>query len=254
MVHGRDALLHSLDLHERVDDVKSSLKLRLLNDSKPIDSGLWEWSVWVDGPGEELDRVKEVRYTLHPTFPNPVRTVTDRQSNFRLQSSGWGEFSILAQLMVSDGSAESLERWLRLEGRQEEAGDATRRRPRVYLSGSSIDRGFLRTIGAELEKQDVEVVTADDIAAESSFAESVTNAVSSSDVVAVLLSRGITNAAQYDIALARAGRKVVVPILLGKEVSPPALADLKAIHVATEDQSSQVADVLASRAKDAFFA
>ena len=41
----------------------------------------WKWWVWIDGPKEELDQIDHVVYTLHPTFPNPVRIVRDRSSN-----------------------------------------------------------------------------------------------------------------------------------------------------------------------------
>ena len=56
----------------------------------------WQWSVWLEGRAEELDAVKQVVYILHPTFHNPVRTITDRESQFRLDTSGWGTFTIHA--------------------------------------------------------------------------------------------------------------------------------------------------------------
>jgi len=233
------------------------MTLRLMNDSKPIKDSRWRWAVWVEGPAQELDQVKVVRYTLHPTFPDPVRTVTDRGSKFRLESSGWGEFSIMAHLTLTDDRVESLERWIRLQGREEEPGDVSRRRPRVFLSGSGIDRSFLSLVREELHKQDVDVITSDDvsISAASSASESSSNAVSSSDVVAVVLSRGYANTAQHDVAMARARQKIVVPVLLGPNATTPsALADLEFVHAESEGQSSKVADLLASRAKDAFFA
>lgn len=38
----------------------------------------WKWAVWIDGPTSELDDVVEVEYKLHPSFPRPVRIVSDR--------------------------------------------------------------------------------------------------------------------------------------------------------------------------------
>ena len=64
----------------------------------------WSWSVWLDGPHEALDRVKYVEYTLHPTFPKPVRAEGDRASQFKLSSSGWGTFTIHAQVVQKDGT------------------------------------------------------------------------------------------------------------------------------------------------------
>jgi len=66
----------------------------------------WTWAVWVDGPDEALDRIDFVEWTLHPTFPNPVRRVRDRDSKFRLETGGWGTFPILARVRMKEGTAE----------------------------------------------------------------------------------------------------------------------------------------------------
>jgi transcription initiation factor IIF auxiliary subunit len=41
---------------------------------------------------------------LHPTFPNPVRNVSDRASNFTLNASGWGTFEVGALVHLRDGT------------------------------------------------------------------------------------------------------------------------------------------------------
>jgi len=64
----------------------------------------WEWSVWVDGPSEELDAIDHVTYILHSTFRDPVRTNNDRSTNFRLTTSGWGTFTIGAKIVQKDES------------------------------------------------------------------------------------------------------------------------------------------------------
>jgi transcription initiation factor IIF auxiliary subunit len=63
----------------------------------------WEWAVWVEGPDEALDGIAFVEWTLHPTFPNPIRRIRDRASKFRLETAGWGVFTILALVQMSDG-------------------------------------------------------------------------------------------------------------------------------------------------------
>ncbi len=75
----------------------------------------WKWWVWIDGPADELDRIDHVVYTLHSTFPNPVRTVRERKSNFRLETAGWGVFTIYATAVGKDGSETELNHYLRLE-------------------------------------------------------------------------------------------------------------------------------------------
>jgi transcription initiation factor IIF auxiliary subunit len=44
------------------------------------------------GHGGMAYLAKEVTYTLDPTFVDPVRTVRDRRSKFRLKTQGWGVF------------------------------------------------------------------------------------------------------------------------------------------------------------------
>ena len=75
---------------------------------------LWEWSVWVDGSQQELDQIKYVEYTLHPTFPRPVRRIFDRSSGFRLETSGWGQFKIFAKIVHDSGEETRLEHFLQL--------------------------------------------------------------------------------------------------------------------------------------------
>jgi transcription initiation factor IIF auxiliary subunit len=64
----------------------------------------WSWAVWIDGPDAELNRIAFVEYTLHPTFAEPVRTVSARRTKFRLSSGGWGTFTVYACIYRKDGS------------------------------------------------------------------------------------------------------------------------------------------------------
>jgi len=74
----------------------------------------WKWAVWIDGPREELDELNFVEYFLHPTFPNPVKQIRDRGTQFRLDASGWGGFRINVTLHFKDGSREKLSKMLQL--------------------------------------------------------------------------------------------------------------------------------------------
>jgi len=48
----------------------------------------------LDAAGNEIPAniLDKVTYTLHPTFVNPIRTI--KQSPFRVEEQGWGEFDI----------------------------------------------------------------------------------------------------------------------------------------------------------------
>ena len=61
-----------------------------------------------------LDQVSEVTYYLHPTFPNPIRVVHDRDTSFELRTIVWGEFNAAAKVRFKDDHQEKLERYLNL--------------------------------------------------------------------------------------------------------------------------------------------
>ncbi len=66
----------------------------------------FKWKVFMDEPGEKLDKIKSVEYRLHETFPNPVRVVDDRASKFSLTSAGWGTFQMYITIYLKDGVEE----------------------------------------------------------------------------------------------------------------------------------------------------
>lgn len=75
----------------------------------------WKWWVWIEGSENELAQVGHVIYILHPTFPNPVRTVKDRSSKFLLETAGWGVFLIRAKIIFKDNEETALEHFLELK-------------------------------------------------------------------------------------------------------------------------------------------
>jgi transcription initiation factor IIF auxiliary subunit len=79
------------------------MALSIRQDSKYLGHDRWKWSVWLEGSSEELDHVKQVMYVLHPTFHNPVRIVDNRATKFRLETSGWGTFTIHAKVVDHAG-------------------------------------------------------------------------------------------------------------------------------------------------------
>jgi hypothetical protein len=92
--------------------------LALSNTARAVGDNRWDWTVFVQAPTQVLDRVKCVEYTLHPTFPNPVRRVCDRGAGpraFALNSNGWGEFTIRAKVAFKDGHTQGVEYWLKLQ-------------------------------------------------------------------------------------------------------------------------------------------
>ena len=80
------------------------MNLRIAQDQKYVETDWWKWSAWLEGQNDELDEVKEVTYKLHWTFKNPVRTIHDRASKFKLNEHGWGIFPIRAKIELKDST------------------------------------------------------------------------------------------------------------------------------------------------------
>ena len=86
----------------------------LNNTSEFEGNGNYSWTIFVDEDQSVLARIKLVEYTLHPTFPNPVRRVTTRENRFALTALGWGEFRVYAKVFFTDGKVINCDHWLTL--------------------------------------------------------------------------------------------------------------------------------------------
>ena len=122
----------------------------------------WNWSVWLEGEEAELDEIESVTYQLHETFKNPIVHITDRQSNFRLNSSGWGQFVVYLAVVHSSGETTHMEHWLEFNsaalsrgGQPEETGSGETQR--AFLSYSLIDTLAAKLVREKLEATGVAV-------------------------------------------------------------------------------------------------
>lgn len=96
-------------------DKDESLNVRPENWSNQIEPGWWEWGIYMAGSAADLQKVRCVEYTLHPSFPNPVRVVCSPQDRFELVTRGWGTFEVQIKLILQDGSVRKLSHQLRLQ-------------------------------------------------------------------------------------------------------------------------------------------
>ncbi len=228
--------------------------LRLQCRAKPQGAQWWNWAVWLEGSPEVLDQVRSVRYALHPSFPNPVQTVTERSSNFRLEAQGWGEFAIGATVTMSDGADIPLERWLTLGapgGDSPEAG--AQARPRLFISYSGLDRPLIAPLMERLKSHGIEVTSSDTIPPLESVARSVGEAVQKADVVAVVTHGELRGWAEEEISFAAERGKPIIPIVVGGGTAPRALADFAAVALGSEEDLDAVTMPSLGRVNDAFF-
>lgn len=133
------------------------------NTARFIGNGRYDWTVFLVAAPAVLRSIASVEYTLHPTFPNPVRKVTNPSGGFALSASGWGEFNILVRITFKDGRVRSSQHWLSLQAPAQrqpapiEHGDAhgrigTRNTARVAGSGRWDWELFLETDGKTLSE------------------------------------------------------------------------------------------------------
>lgn len=69
--------------------------------------GVWEWTIYVRGDKSTLDEIQCVTYTLHPTFPDPIRKVChmgEIDRAFSHTTRGWGTFTVDVLISFKDGS------------------------------------------------------------------------------------------------------------------------------------------------------
>ena len=81
------------------------------NVAQKIGTRRWRWTIFLAAPKDTLDRIRCVEYTLHPTFPDPVRDVCARGSSsraFALTATGWGTFRIGIRVLFKDNSVQKL--------------------------------------------------------------------------------------------------------------------------------------------------
>jgi hypothetical protein len=185
-------------------------------------NGRWDWSVWIDGPDVELDRVESVEWVLHPTFPNPIVLVKQRQSKFRLDSSGWGEFEINAHVIAKDGQRQHLKHWLRLGAGDASAESASEERRSVFISSSAADAGWEDAVREALDRRGFKVLTASDVPSGVPIEAAISSTLDKASTVVGIFSdepgpwavREVMKAIEKDVH--------VVPVAVGSSANIPA--------------------------------
>jgi transcription initiation factor IIF auxiliary subunit len=72
------------------------------------DRRIYAFCLYIDAKQEVLEEIDEVLYTLHPTFPEPVRRHRNVETCFALQSDAWGTFPSTCEVHWKDGRVDLL--------------------------------------------------------------------------------------------------------------------------------------------------
>jgi hypothetical protein len=230
--------------------------LRIEQSSSSLGPSYWKWSVWLEGGNEELARISEVRYQLHPTFSEPVKVIKNRETKFRLDASGWGEFAIYATITQNDGSAVRLQHWLRFgEGapsKDDLSGGISRQkasRPQVFISHGATDSTFAGELHRALEERGMVVARLETLGASSkSPMDAIREVIEEVPVGIVLVSKQNSPWVVEEAKSLLDNNSLVIPVLLSSGSTPlhKLLEGLQSVHLqegaAVTDSAEQVAD------------
>jgi hypothetical protein len=237
------------------------MALNIAQSSSPEGKARWNWSVWIEGSDAELDSVQEVTWKLHPTFKQPIRRVDTRATKFRLDSVGWGEFTIYATLKIKSGRSKSLQHWLKLVGADEPSGvsaptskkgsrGSNSERPSVFLSYSLNNANLAAHLAKELEKNKYNVVRDVDIPLGVELRHWNIDQIGKSDAVVVLGANESGVARSSEVQIAQSAGVPVIPVTLGSSSAKkagvsPMFGKIKPLHVAA-NHPAKIAPALAT--------
>ncbi len=102
----------------------SAQDINVTNTAKYVGSGRYLWTVFLQANDNVLDGIVSVEYTLHPSFPNPVQVISERETNFALSSSSSSEFTMYVALLFNDGKKKYIEYRLNFMEGSDEAHQA----------------------------------------------------------------------------------------------------------------------------------
>jgi hypothetical protein len=193
------------------------MMLRLAQDAERAGRTAWQWAVWLEGPRDELEAVKEVVYTLHPTFPQPVRRLTNSENKFRLKAKGWGEFLIRARVIHRDGTSTELSHWLQLGPPSSTVPQKSLGTPghrQVFLSATAADAAFAAEITGALLQKGIDVATSEDIPPNGDLQENLQREMRASQALLLLVTSRVGAWAEAEIEAFRSQDKPVLGFLL----------------------------------------
>jgi transcription initiation factor IIF auxiliary subunit len=61
---------------------------------------MYRFDAVIDAPDNILEQIEEVKYLLHPSYPNPVQTVSDRSNRFKLKELAYGSTELRAEVKM----------------------------------------------------------------------------------------------------------------------------------------------------------
>jgi hypothetical protein len=163
------------------------MSYRIGQDFAYLGNDYWRWWAWIEGDDPELDRVTEVAWILHPSFPRTRIITRDRSNRFRLETAGWGTFVLRAELTIEAAEKRLLKHNLRLEYPEAEPPLARATRPArpltLFFSYSAQDTKAAAQVRQSFKKAGFEVLDQTALHAGEPWAETMQRMISRADAV-----------------------------------------------------------------------
>lgn len=224
------------------------MTIQIKQQAMPKGKDWWEWSIWLEGPSVELNAIDQVFYTLHPTFHNPVVSTRDRQSGFRLDSSGWGEFVIHLRITKRDGSEVKRKHNLKLN---QETGKVKSKTTNstpltVFVSGGMRDLDAVHAVREALLTQGVKAIGPEDVTPGESWQRTMDNTIATADACIFVISGRPTLWQTAEIkAAVKSKARHIVPVMLGEGVEvPEMLRDKQVVRVKNVSAVGEVTEAI----------
>jgi len=220
------------------------MNVTIAQDHEYAGNDYWNWRAWIDGEPGDLEEIEKVKWFLHPSFPRSVVVSRIRRTGFRLKASGWGTFTLRAEVHCIDGTVQTLRQPLKLTYPDEAAAAKGRSgRPltsgatmadvedltnkaveqgvrNVFLSFASSDRRGALSVRRALETLGVTVVDDSAISADLPLELAALNLLTVADATVAYISSELPSAfvAQYINASVRSGKPTLV--VTGEQLGP----------------------------------
>lgn len=220
----------------------------------------WGWSVWIEAVDSVLDEIEYVEYSLHPTFPNPVQRVTNREENFLIKSEGWGEFMLGVHIFTRKGEHLKRQHWLTLDypatpskktiasgaGLSKQGSE----RPTIFLSGGVTELRLANALSEALEQEGFEVVRMEDAPPGVPWDQAIKLLTKQADIMVMLISGELTSWGMREIAAAMDHKLPILPVVIGSlSQLPQELRSFQAIPLKDASDPAAIAPQLAQQIK-----
>jgi hypothetical protein len=193
-----------------------------------------------------------VEYVLHPSFPNPIRKVTDRGTSFKLQGRGWGEFLIHVRAVTKQGNVFRFDHWLRLEDRSpaiaNESGASAAYKPTAFVSYSTADYPLFGELRRLLQSRGIEVVSDDQLTKGQPWELEVRALIGNADVLLALFSEEPSRWVLEEVNEAKKQQVPIIPVLLGEHAAlPEEVAETAALRPKNSEEALKVIEIQLSK-------